>query len=145
VSAIETGVVLGVCVVFALAVFEFGRFLMVRQMVDNAAREGARLAVSGTSSTSTAAVQQTVINCLVGQPLQNTSGKALQASDVQVYQANPATGQAATPDSNWYDSPFGHAIAVQVTAVYHPMLPTFGFLPTSIPVNATVIMRSEAN
>jgi Flp pilus assembly protein TadG len=144
-TVIETAFVLGICILLALAIFEYGRFLMIRQMVDNAAREGARQAVVGTSSFTTAQIQQTVVNYLVGQPLQNTSGQPLQASDVQVYKADPTTGQKATPDSTWTNAAFGDSIAVQVQAVYHPMLPTFGFLPTSISLQATCVMRSEAN
>jgi len=144
-TAVETAFVLTICVILILAVFEYGRFLMIRQMVDNAAREGARQAVVGANtSASMTTIQTTVLDYLAGQPLRNTSGVPLSASDIQVYLADPATGAPAAPSSAWTNATFGSTIAVSITAVYQPMLPSFGFLPTSITMKSTVLMQSEA-
>jgi Flp pilus assembly protein TadG len=143
-NIIETAFVLLLCILFIMGVFEYGRFLMVKQMVDNAAREAVRVATIDTNSGNLAGIQSTAINYLVGQPLLNTSGKALSASDIQVYLANPATGNPATPSSTWTNAQFGNTLAVRITAVYKPMLPTFGFLPTSITLTSTVMMQCEA-
>jgi len=144
-TVVEVALVLLVCLIFMFAIYEYGRFLMMRQLVENAAREGARQAVTGTNTVSTAQIQNTVLQYLANQPLQNASGSALQASDIQVFQANPATGHPATPDSTWNDAAFGSPIAVQVNAYYAPMLPTWGYLRTAAPVSATAMMLSEAN
>src|SRR5208282_941126 len=90
-TVVEVALVLLVCLIFMFAIYEYGRFLMMRQLVENAAREGARQAVTGTNTVSTAQIQNTVLQYLANQPLQNASGSALQASDIQVFQANPAT------------------------------------------------------
>ena len=62
-----------------------------------------------------------------------------------VIQVNPATGVATSPDSNWYDAPFGSAIMVQVNAKFTSLFPTFGFLPTTVNLQGTAVMLSEAN
>jgi Flp pilus assembly protein TadG len=145
VTAVETGIVLLIALTMLMAIFEYGRFLMVRQLAENAAREGARQAVSGTSVYATSDIQNTVLKYLAGQPLLNGSGQALAASDIQVYRADPSTGSPMASDSTWSDAAFGDAIAVKITAKYKPILPTFGFLPSSVPVNTTAVMLSEAN
>ena len=144
-TAVETAVVFLIVTVVMMAVFEYGRAMMVRQLVDNAAREGARQATAGTSTYSTADIQQNVFNRLAGQALLNSSGQPLAPSDIQVYWADPSTGQPASGDSNWTDAQFGQTIAVRINAQFKPMLPSFGFLPTSIPVNVTAMTQSEAN
>jgi Flp pilus assembly protein TadG len=145
VTMVETAIVLGLTLVCMLAIFEYGRFLMVRQLAQNAVREGARLAVTGTTTQTTANIQSTVLTYLAGQPLQNSSGQALSASDVQVYWAVNSTGAQNSSDSTWSDAPFGSAIAVKVNAYYQPIVPTFGFLPNPVPVTVSSVMLSEAN
>src|SRR5262245_6075714 len=133
-TLVETGIVIGAALLLILAVFEYGRFVMVCQVVENAAREGAREASAATSSATTADIQATVNRRLDGQPLQNLT--------IDVYRADPATG-ANTGD--WTTATFGEGIAVKVDGTYAPMLPTFGFLPTAVPIRATSLMGSEAN
>ncbi len=158
--AVEFSLVFPVLILFMFAIFEYGRFLMVRQLLDNAAREGARQAATragfvysaGTQSyvaqtLTTANVQSTVINYLAGQPIQNTSGQPLGPTDIQVYRADPTTGQPMTDakGSLWTNASFGESIAVAVTCQYQPMLPGFGFLTNPEPVTFICLMRSEAN
>ena len=145
VALVETAIVLLVALTMTLAIYEYGRYFMLSELVNNAAREGARLAVVTTNTQNTAAIQNTVMQYLAKQALTNTSGQPFGAADVQVYQVNPATGAKATPDSNWYDAAFGSSIMVQVNARFTPMLPSFGFLPTTVNVKGTAVMSSEAN
>src|SRR5262245_40847208 len=119
----EVAVVILVCLLLICAVYEYGRFLMVRELVDNAAREGARQAASGTNVYTTAGIQNTVLQYLANQQVRNASGQPLQAADVEVYRADPASGQPASPDSTWTNAAFGQPIAVRVNASYRPMLP----------------------
>jgi hypothetical protein len=86
-----------------------------------------------------------VVQYLANQNYTDSSGNAFSASDVVVLQVNPATGAAATPDSNWYDAPFGSSIMVQVNAKFTSLFPTFGFLPTTVSLQGTAVMSSEAN
>jgi len=133
-AAVEMAVVILGCLIFLFAIFEYGRFQMMRHLVDNAAREGARQAVVNTNTMTTADIQNIVTDSLAGQSFDSVA--------ITVYKANPSTGANI---GAWTDAAFGEGIAVQVNAVYSPMLPTFGFLQASVPISAKVIMRSEAN
>jgi Flp pilus assembly protein TadG len=158
--SVEFSVVFPVLILFMFAIFEYGRFLMVRQLLDNAAREGARLAAVSAGFTynsstdtytaktvATSDIQNLVITDLDGQPLQNTSSKPLGASDIQVYRADPTTGLPMTDSkgSAWTSASFGESIAVAITCQYRPLLPGFGFLTNPDPVTFICLMRSEAN
>jgi Flp pilus assembly protein TadG len=144
-TVVETAFVLIICLIFMFAIYDYGRYLMLSQLANNAAREGARFAVANTSSATQANIQNTVMQYFAGEQLLNSSGKPLKATDILVYQANSTTGAAATPDSVWSDAAFGSSIMVRINLLYKPMLPTFGFLPSSFPVQASAMMSSEAN
>src|SRR5689334_7980878 len=113
-TEVETAVVFLLVTVLTVAIFEYGRVMMVREIVDNAAREGVRQAVTGTSTYTTADIQKIVFDRLAGQRLQNNAGQPFQQTDVQVYWADPNTGQPMSPDSTWSDAPFGQSIVVKV-------------------------------
>jgi Flp pilus assembly protein TadG len=132
VTLVEMAIVVGVCLLLLLAIFEYGRFVMVKQLVENATREGARQAIVSTNTLTTQDIQNTVTYYLVGQPVQSLN--------IQVYKADPSTGANL---GAWNSAQFGDGIAVQVTASYKPMLPTFGFLPATVSINAESLMRSE--
>lgn len=133
VTAVETALVLPICLVFIFGLFDFCRALMLRQVVDNAAREGARYATVSLYTVTTAQVQTVVQNFLAGQAPSAT---------VSVYLANPATGANI---GTWETATQGEAIGVQVATNYKPILSKFSLLPSTVPVSATVIMRSEGN
>lgn len=144
-TAVETAVVLIICLLFVCAIYDYGNYLMVTQLANNAMREGARYAIANTSSATTANIQSTAMQYLAGQSLLNSGGTALQASDIQVYQANSSTGAPITPDSTWSNAAFGTSIVVKANLTYKPMFPSFGFLKSSFPITATAMMSSEAN
>lgn len=143
-TVVESAFVLSLTFIFCFAIYDYGRYFMLSQMVNNACREGARQAVATTNTQNTVAIQNTVMQYLGSMGLTNTSGLALKAADVQVYQVNPATGAKAS-DSNWYDAAFGSSIMVQVNARFKPIFPTFGFLPSTVNLQGTSVMSSEAN
>jgi Flp pilus assembly protein TadG len=145
VAAVETAIVLLTAVILTLAIYDYGRYFMLSQLVNNAAREGARQAVANTNTQNTTMIQNTVVQYLANQNYTDSSGNAFSASDVVVVQVNPATGAPTSPDSNWYDASFGSSIMVQVNAKFTPLLPTFGFLPATVNVQGTAVMSSEAN
>ena len=59
-TLVETAVVISIALLFMFAIFEYGRYVMFRQIIENAAREGVRQAVVNTSSQTAADVQATV-------------------------------------------------------------------------------------
>jgi Flp pilus assembly protein TadG len=137
-TVVETAMVLSVLLVGILAVFEYGRLVMLRQVMGNAVREGARLAIVGTASvpvTTTSQIIDTVNNSLAGQRIENLN--------IQVYQADPETGEYI---GAWNLTPYGGAIAVRVDGDYAPMVATgLGIVTDSIHLSAVSMMRSEAN
>jgi Flp pilus assembly protein TadG len=133
-TTVETAVVISIALLFMFAIFEYGRYVMFRQIVENAAREGARQAVVNTSSQTTADIQATVTHYLAGQQLANLT--------IDVYKADINTGANLGP---WTGAAFGEGIAVEVTGDYKSILPRFGFLKSTSTIRAKSIMRSEAN
>ena len=144
-TVVETAFVLLIALTLTLAIYDYGRYFMMSQLVNNAAREGARQAVANTNTQNTAMIQNTVVQYLANQNFKDSSGNAFSASDVVVLQVNPATGVATSPDSNWYDAPFESAIMVQVNAKFTSLFPRFGFLPWTVKLQGTAVMLSEAN
>jgi Flp pilus assembly protein TadG len=133
-AAVETAFVLIAFFLFVFAVFEYGRLVMVRHIVDNAAREGARLAVVNTHKLKTADIEAQITEFLVGQNLDNLK--------IGVYRTDPVKQTNLGP---WTDAAFGESIAVEVEGEYRCLLPTFGILPDPVQLKTKSIMRSEAN
>jgi Flp pilus assembly protein TadG len=125
--------VLPIVLTLVLGMFDFCRAIMMRQLLTNAAREGARQAVTNTSNMSTAGVQAVVTYAMGGQSFSNVT--------ILVYQANAVTGANIGP---WASAPTGSSIAVDVTATYTPMLSLFSLLPKTISMHTRAIMTSEA-
>jgi len=121
---------------FLFGVVEYGRLAMMIQLLNNAAREGARAAVVGQSSLTTAQVQNVVTNYLAGQNGQ------LQSMNIQVYQIDPSTGNNL---GAWTSASFGQAIAVEIDATYSPMLPSFLLMGNSFSLRGRSVMYSEAD
>jgi Flp pilus assembly protein TadG len=131
---VEAALVLPICFAFLLGLIEFGRLVMVRQLLDNAAREGARLAVVSTSTLTTQQIQDRVTFCMAGQTLQGIN--------IQVYKADPASGANV---GQWTDAGLGDCIAVQVTGNFTPIVPGITLLPNPLPMSTKAMMFSEAN
>jgi Flp pilus assembly protein TadG len=106
---------------------------MMQQLMENAVREGARQAIVGTNTMTTAQIQAIVTNYLAGQQLNGVN--------ITVYQANPTTGANIGP---WTGATLMNCIGVRMTANYQAMTPTFSMLPSLVPLQATAVMFSEA-
>jgi Flp pilus assembly protein TadG len=135
-TTVEMGVVASVAFLFLFGALEYGRLLMVHQLLDNAAREGARYAVVHTYDTTVVAdTQQRTTAVLGGQNGQ------LQNFNVQVFEAD-SSGNNIGPPTN---AGFGEYIAVQVDGDYSPVLPSFLFMGKTVHLKALAMMYSEAN
>ena len=135
-TAVEVAFVLSVCMVLLLAIFEYGRFVMLRHMVDTATREGARVASVGTVTMQNTDVQAVVKGYLNGLPVTPNF------PNNSPYKADPSTGAYAAPFAS---AAFGDPIAMEVNCTYTPMLPGLSFLVNPVIINAKVVMRSEAD
>jgi Flp pilus assembly protein TadG len=132
-TVVEYAIVISATFFLLLAVFEYGRFVMIRHLIDNATREGARLAAAGTTTLTTPDIENRVTTALGGQQLGGLT--------VQVYESD-AGGSNVGP---WTDASFGERIAVQIDCTYTPILPSLGFLPNPVTLRSKSVMRSEAN
>ena len=143
-ALVETAVVMLPLCLLLFAIMEYGRVVMTYQILNNAAREGARQATAVATSyippaTATANVTSTVNNFLAGQNLNNLN--------IQIYQAD-TSGNNIGP---WTSAPFGQNIVVQIDADFPLLFPTFGMLPNnggspnSMHMRAKSMMRGEAN
>jgi Flp pilus assembly protein TadG len=142
---VELAFVAVICITLMFAIFEYGRTVMMRQIMENAVRAGARSAVvTPTSYIAPAAATTQIQNLVI-----NELGQ-VQLSDLQVtiYQADSA-GNNVGP---WTQAPFGRNIVVQLDADMPLMFPTFGFLPhnstttpNAIHITTRSMMRGEAN
>ena len=134
-AVVETAIVLILCMLLVFGIYEYGRLVMLKHLLDNAVREGARYAVVHTSDATTADIQNTVRSFLAGQDAQ------LQNVNIQVYMSDSNgnnTGQ-------WTDATFGTYIAVQIDADYKPTLPTLLFMNATVHIDTRSMMYSEAN
>jgi Flp pilus assembly protein TadG len=135
-TLIETAFVITLFTMFVFGIIEFGRFLFVRQVVDNAAREAARFAVVSSPDVNLEADTQAVATQrMVG------VNNAVKNYQVQVYQADSSGNKNGLAG----DTPFGSNMAVQIDCDYAPVLPSFLFMGNSIHIRAKVLMNSEAN
>jgi Flp pilus assembly protein TadG len=140
-TLVEANFVLSALLLLLLAIFEYGRFVMTRQLMDNAAREGARWAVANTYNGTTAQVQS-VVNQKLGPGANQLFGYS-QSSSISVYAADSSGNIIA--GQSWNNVSFGANIAVVVTGTYKPILPNFLFMHSTIAVTSKAVMASEAN
>jgi Flp pilus assembly protein TadG len=131
-AAVEAAIVMNIFLLFIFAIMEFGHFVMVKQLMDNAAHDGARLASTGANTVTTAQIQALVTQELVNQAPANMS--------IQVFQANPTTGANVGP---WTSASLGTPIAVQITGQYVPMVALANLLPLPVNVSSEAIIYSE--
>jgi len=153
VTLVETAMVLSVALFLLFSVYEWGRYIMMQQLVENAAREGARYAVVNTATATTAQVQAqaTTYLCGLDSQVQNfqvsVSGVALQTGPVYTQGQTFADWTQASPTDG---------IIVTVSGTYTPDRPTLQFLPqvlvpgfqgrsNGVTLTATSVMYSEGN
>lgn len=138
-TLVEMALVVSICLLFLFGIFEFGRYLMVQNLMENAVQAGARYAVVNTADVTTAQVQDRVDQLLAGQ------GAHLEgynkSSSIVVFRAD-ANGNNLGP---WTDARFGEYIGVRIQGNYRAMLPNFLFMNSTFLVQAQSFMYSEAN
>jgi Flp pilus assembly protein TadG len=131
-----------ICFTLMFAIFEYGRYVFVRQVMENAARSGARVAVVEATSY----ISSTVANNDVSNAISTAMANA------PVTNMNWTIYQADTSGNNigdWTSTKFGNDLVVQIDADLPLIFPLYNFIkPTSsntIHITVKVMMRSEAN
>jgi Flp pilus assembly protein TadG len=134
-AAVETALVILPVVMFLCGVFEYGRLLMVWNVLNNAAREGCRYAlVNNTASTIVTDVQNVVTTRMAGQTA------AFKSGTFTVSVSGTHAG-ASTAVNNLLPGDF---ITVSVTGQYSfmniiPVVP----MPSSFSITSSVTMLCE--
>jgi Flp pilus assembly protein TadG len=141
-TVVEATLVLIVCFMLLFGILEYCRYLYALQVVDNAAREGARYAVANTATATTQNVLDTITSKLGGQDgtLNNFS---ITLSGVVLQNHDGLT--AGTALSDWSQAGPNDGITVQITGSFVPVVPTLLFFGNTLPVQATSTMFSEGN
>jgi len=145
-SLVETAIVSSVFFMFIFGILEYGRYVMVRNVLENAAREGARFAVVHTYDKTTADVREVVMKALAGTGYQlDGFNPEVNIKVCKVDSAgNPVLDGSGQPVS-WTEAAYGEGIGVFITGNYRPVLPVFLFMGETIPLNIRCSMSSEAN
>jgi Flp pilus assembly protein TadG len=130
------------CFFLMFAIYEYGRYVFARQVMQNAARAGGRVAVVTptsylSASAANSAVNTAVTTAMAGIPVQNFGWTA--------YQADTSGNNIGS----WTNTPFGNNLVVQLDADLPIMFPLFKFLTgstaSSLHITVKCMMRSEAN
>ncbi len=157
---VEMAVISCICLAFMFAIFEYGRVVMMQQMMENAARAGARIAVVTPTSYLTASAATADVTAVIDH---NMSGLPLKNVTTTLYQADDLGNNIGA----WTSTPFGKNIVVQIDADCPNLFPTgvstgipkagggstiVHFLPNSstktpnaVHLTAKCMMRGEAN
>jgi Flp pilus assembly protein TadG len=141
-ALVEAALVLPVVLMFLFGILEYGRYVMMRQVLTNAAREGARYAQihtqpltvgSTTSGNTTTDVTNRINQALAGQKL---SGQT-----VSIYAADSVGNNIGI----WNNAQNGQSVCVEINGSYPVIVSQLLFMPISIPVTAKAVMRTESN
>src|SRR5579871_4763112 len=113
-TLVESALIISLFLMILFGIFEYGRFLMTKQLMDNAARTGARWAVANTMSGTTTQVQA-IVNTALG-PAANQLVGYTQSSSISVYAAD-SSGNFIS-GTTWSNVAFGANVAVVITGTY---------------------------
>jgi Flp pilus assembly protein TadG len=141
-TIVQAAIVLPMALMFLLGIMEYSRYLMLLQIMNNAAREGCRYAVmhtqpvvinSVTYGNNTSDVTTIISNVLAGQSLTGQS--------VQVYSSDSVGNNVGT----WQNTQSGQWICVKITGNFTSLVPKLLNMPNTLAITAESVMRSESN
>jgi Flp pilus assembly protein TadG len=129
-ALLETAITLPIILLVSVAIFEFGRAYQTWQVLTNAAREGARLAVTPASNAAN-------VQALVRTYMQNGGLPNYATADVQVVSEDLVSGSASTITIGY---PFSFMVLQPVIQLIHAGSAT----GEPITMGATATMRNES-
>jgi Flp pilus assembly protein TadG len=137
-AAVETAVVIGLFLLFLFSIFEYGRLVMLENLIINAAREGCRYAiVHSADATVVTDVQTQCTNRLGNQQSQFPDLK------IEIFPSSSPTSVNDTTAMNNLQP--DDSITVRITGTFSTMFPTLLFMPVSFQMKSSAIMTSEGN
>lgn len=135
-TLVETALVLALLLLFLFGIFEYARYLLVNQLLSNAARDGVRYAAanvdkSGTFVTVDESGLTNITDYVKGEchgADQWVSGFAVSVypcdnSDTTGTYADPPVIKPKAGYTSWNQATFTDRLAVQIDATYKPVLP----------------------
>lgn len=140
--SVEAAFVLPLVMLVLLGILEYGRYVMLLQVLTNATREGAHYALTHTEAVTlhgvthgnTTAEVQAIVTKAAG-------GQKLTGQTIQVYESDVQGNDLGA----WTDAAAGESICVRVSGTYNFLIPRLLFLPSTRTVTVQSIMRSEGN
>ncbi len=129
-------------------IFEFAYLIMVKNMMDNAVREGTRYACVNTNAGSVLTDQ---IRDVVDQRIKVLTNRMVgynKNTSIEIRAVDPVTGSQLTSGGSnvdIWDTSFGQFIEVRLTVLYRPIVPSLVSLPTTLTLTANAVTNSEAN
>lgn len=148
-ALVEFAVVSIVFFLFLFGIIEFAMIVWVNNIVDSAAREGARYAAVHTNEGAALSdnVRAEVMKRLAG--VQNRFVSFDPDTNITVTAVDPTSGEQLVDVGNNPIPPegtgFGQLIQVHITGSYQPLLPGLLRLPSAIPMSGTAVINSESN
>jgi Flp pilus assembly protein TadG len=132
-TAVEVAAVLSVFLLFLFSVFEYGRFVMMSNLLINATREGCRYALVHSQDA-------TVVSDVQGVVRSRLAGQAGQLPDLNI-QVYPTNNPAAALNTTNPDDP----ITVMATGTMTSLFPKLPYLPNSFTLRSSSVMTCEGN
>lgn len=140
-TTVEAAVVISVFLLFIFGIFEYARFVMIYQGMQNAAREGARYAVAVINPDT---VPNSNIEAEVKRRLKGLDSN-VNNFKVSISAIVMRDGVQGTPIANRYDAKNTDGIVIEINYTYKPSLPSFLRLGKEVPIKARCVMYAEGN
>jgi Flp pilus assembly protein TadG len=132
-TTVEMAAVLSVLVLFVFSVFEYGRYVMIENVLVNAAREGCRYALVHCQDVTVVSDTQAVV-------IQKMAGLNSQLTNFTVT-AYPTNSPASALNTTNPDDP----ITVSATGTLKALFPALPFIPSSFSMTTATVMVCEGN
>jgi Flp pilus assembly protein TadG len=153
-TIVEAAAVIVIFFSFLFSIVEYGRYVALRQVAENAARNGARWAVcninynsdnglaAGDKTKPIQVVRDAMGNGQAGSGTSNNMvEKQLQSPVIDVYKINPSTGANL---GAWDTANSGEYLAVEITGQFKFVVPNFLQMTSGIlNIRTRVVMRIE--
>jgi Flp pilus assembly protein TadG len=132
-TTVETAAVISVALLFLFSIFEYGRYVLIDNLLINAVRDGCRYALVHCQDATVVADTQAVVKAKM-------CGLDNQLAPLAVT-VFPTNSPSSTLDSTNPDDP----ITVQATGTFRALFPQMPYLPTTFTVKSAAVMTCEGN
>lgn len=147
-ALVEFAIVALIFFMILFGIMEFAYLIMVKNLMDNAVREGTRYACVNTNVGSALPDQ---IRDQVDLRLQGLKGRMVgyaKATSITIRAVDAVTGNQLTSGGSnvpIWDTQVGQFIEVRLEVSYSPIVPSLVRLPTTLTLVANAVVNSEAN